>query len=347
MRKPWSAFLITAALVWLLLLFTSPAWTYYPPVAATASKTPGSLTVTVFNPKTQTGFSETWYVAPGDEFVDLQQQNGVIAWVLRSGSNYSVTCCTYDPVLHPSDVTTNHQGPFTSVSQLQVADGVVAYVAGISGHYEPRYGTYDPARQAWQMYGQNWYLSGMQLQSIATKDGVVVYQYTWPEMPTPYLFDCWIYDPQLGMWWGSGMDNWDPFLYVNISSASVYYAAPIPGGGVLYDNFGCMIGLGNGWHLGSTTPPQACLVAQPTSGTAHLWVWFTDMSIGGTGWSWDFGDGNTSTSRSTYHNYLTRGTYQAWQTVSRSMPTPVISLVNVSIQVKAAGVGPLLPLLLD
>ena len=347
MRKPWLPSLTIAAVGGLLLLLASPAWTYYPPVAATATYTPSSLTLQVYNPKTQTGFSETYNLGPGNEFVNLQQQNGVIAWVLQSGPDYYVTCCTYDPVLNASDVTVNQQGPFTSVSQLQVADGVVVYVAGTAGHSEPRYGTYDPAKQVWQMRGENWYVSGMQIQSMATKDGVVVCQYYWPGMPTPYAFDCWMYDPLLGIWWGSGMDNWDPFLSITINNASVYYTAPLPVGGFISDTFGCTIGLGNGWHLGTLTLPQAYFVVQPTSGRAPLWVWFTDMSIGGTGWSWNFGDGNSSTSRSTYHTYLSKGTYQAYQAVSRSIPVPVISFRDVTIRVTGMEIGPLLLLLLD
>jgi hypothetical protein len=240
--------IIIAALSCPLILCVSPAWTYYPPVAATATYTSSSLTVGAFNPKTQMGFSETFYAAPGDEFVNLQQKDGVIAWVFHSGANYFVTCCTYDPVLSASNLTfLNAQGPFTSVSQLQVVDGVVAYIAGIppslgdpTGHSEPRYGTYDPARQAWQLHGENWYLSGMQIQSIATKDGVVLYQYTWPGMAQPYWFDCWLYDPLLGIWWGTGMDESVPFTSITINNASVTYVVPMPGGGFFSDTFGCI-----------------------------------------------------------------------------------------------------------
>jgi hypothetical protein len=364
MRKSRSAFLTIAVLGWLLIPGASPAWSYYPPVASTADSSPSMVTVEVPRP-VRIGhqiyaiipFLVLYPAGSGNAFVDLKQQNGVIAWVLHSGADYYVTCCTYDPALHPTGLTLNQQGPFTSVTQLQVVDGVVAYVVGIAGHSEPRYATYDPARQAWQVYGQNWYLSGMQLQSIMTKDGVVVYQYYWPGMPTPYAFDCWMYDPWLGVWGGSGMDNWDPFfLGPTINNATVNYAVKIPGtGDSLYGAFYFLMGPDKGWYLDqvintpptTTTPPQAYLVAQPTSGPAPLWVWCTDMSLGATSWSWNFGDGDNTPSRSTYHTYYSMGIYHANHFASHSIPVPAISFYDFTIRVTGAGIGALLPLLLD
>jgi PKD repeat protein len=51
--------------------------------------------------------------------------------------------------------------------------------------------------------------------------------------------------------------------------------------------------------------------ATPTSGTASLVVGFTDLSTGNgiTSWSWDFGDGNTSTTQNPQHTYTAAGTY--------------------------------------
>ena len=51
--------------------------------------------------------------------------------------------------------------------------------------------------------------------------------------------------------------------------------------------------------------------ATPTSGTASLVVNFTDLSTGSgiTSWSWDFGDGNTSSAQNPQHTYTTAGTY--------------------------------------
>jgi PKD repeat protein len=49
--------------------------------------------------------------------------------------------------------------------------------------------------------------------------------------------------------------------------------------------------------------------AAPTSGKAPLTVNFSDQSIGATSWSWDFGDGSTSTEQSPSHAYTDPGTY--------------------------------------
>ncbi len=56
---------------------------------------------------------------------------------------------------------------------------------------------------------------------------------------------------------------------------------------------------------GAGTPaPTAAFTASPSSGTAPLTVQFTDTSAGSpTSWSWDFGDGGTSTSRNPSHTF--------------------------------------------
>ncbi len=56
--------------------------------------------------------------------------------------------------------------------------------------------------------------------------------------------------------------------------------------------------------------PQADFTASPTSGNAALPVKFTDKSTNGpTSWSWDFGDGDTSSQQNPNHTYQHVGTY--------------------------------------
>ncbi|MBZ0279589.1 MAG: PKD domain-containing protein [Anaerolineae bacterium] len=56
--------------------------------------------------------------------------------------------------------------------------------------------------------------------------------------------------------------------------------------------------------------PAAAFNATPISGDAPLNVSFTNQSTGNiTGYSWDFGDGQTSTEQSPSHSYTTPGTY--------------------------------------
>lgn len=61
---------------------------------------------------------------------------------------------------------------------------------------------------------------------------------------------------------------------------------------------------------GSAMEPTANFSASPTSGIVPLLVIFMDMSTGSIhSWSWDFGDGNTSTAINPMHTYTKRGTY--------------------------------------
>ena len=66
-------------------------------------------------------------------------------------------------------------------------------------------------------------------------------------------------------------------------------------------------------------PPVADFSANTTAGPAPLAVRFTDTSTGEiTAWSWDFGDGNTSSERDPVHTYTTTGNYTVALTVSNS-----------------------------
>ncbi len=60
----------------------------------------------------------------------------------------------------------------------------------------------------------------------------------------------------------------------------------------------------------TASPPTADFSGSPTSGDAPLSVQFTDLSSGTpTSWSWDFGDGGSSTAQNPSHTYNSAGTY--------------------------------------
>lgn len=68
---------------------------------------------------------------------------------------------------------------------------------------------------------------------------------------------------------------------------------------------------------GGTPAPVAAFSGSPTSGCAPLTVTFTDQSTGDiTSWSWDFGDGSTSTLQNPSHEYTAPGTYTVALTVT-------------------------------
>lgn len=66
-----------------------------------------------------------------------------------------------------------------------------------------------------------------------------------------------------------------------------------------------------------TIPPAAAFHAAPTRGLAPLEVSFTDASTGKvTAWSWDFGDGETSTEQNPIHTYTAAGSHTVKLTVT-------------------------------
>ncbi len=67
--------------------------------------------------------------------------------------------------------------------------------------------------------------------------------------------------------------------------------------------------------------PTAGFSGTPVSGTEPLTVNFTDQSSGATSWSWDFGDGGTSTVQNPSHTYNVAGTYTVTQTVTNACGT--------------------------
>ncbi len=77
------------------------------------------------------------------------------------------------------------------------------------------------------------------------------------------------------------------------------------------------------WRLeltgGGPQPPVADFSGNPTSGTAPLTVNFTDASSNSpTSWSWDFGDGGSSTAQNPSHEYTSAGDYTVSLTATNS-----------------------------
>jgi PKD repeat protein len=83
----------------------------------------------------------------------------------------------------------------------------------------------------------------------------------------------------------------------------------------------------------------AGFTASPTSGVKPLDVQFNDISTSASGitsWSWDFGDGGTSTAQSPLYQYTTEGTYTVSLTVTGTDGSDT-ETKDGFIQVAAAG----------
>jgi PKD repeat protein len=105
----------------------------------------------------------------------------------------------------------------------------------------------------------------------------------------------------------------------------------------------------------SNLPPVANFSGDPTIGLAPLTVNFTSLSSNATGFSWDFGDGNTSTDEHPSNTYSNAGTYSVtlaatgpggtnaltqvnYITVTNAPPPPVVANFTADV---TGGLGPL------
>ena len=96
----------------------------------------------------------------------------------------------------------------------------------------------------------------------------------------------------------------------------------------------------------NTAPPTADFNANSTSICEGVTVQFNDLSFTGvTSWSWDFGDGNTSSNQNPSHTYTSSGTYTVSLTVTNSVGSDTHTLndyITVSISDDAT-ISPISP----
>ena len=87
------------------------------------------------------------------------------------------------------------------------------------------------------------------------------------------------------------------------------------------------------------TAPTADFTGTPTSGEYPLAVQFADASTGSpTSWSWDFGDGGTSTAQNPSHTYQAAGTYTVSLTAANDLGSDTATKVDY-ITVTEPGTG--------
>jgi len=78
------------------------------------------------------------------------------------------------------------------------------------------------------------------------------------------------------------------------------------------------------------------VIAAFTYSDSMLTVDFTDLSVGADAWSWDFGDGFTSTTQNASHTYASSGTYTVCLTSSSACASDntciVVTVVTVGLE---------------
>jgi len=114
-------------------------------------------------------------------------------------------------------------------------------------------------------------------------------------------------------------------VYTNVGTYSVTLTAIGPGG----TNF---LTLTN--YITALSPTLvAAFTANPTSGVVLLPVAFSNASTGATNYSWDFGDGNTSTDINPVDVYTNVGTYSVTLTAVGPGGTNTLTLTNYIVTV--------------
>jgi hypothetical protein len=241
----------------------------------------------VFDP-TRNRWMGTNSTHTGTPISDLRLADGVVAWSVPSGA---VFFRVYDPI-RGRWVGGTAAGPLVGPSVLNT-NGVVAWTTSSKVNFY----TYDPTRTGW-MAGSATVSDVFDLQNA---DGVVA----WSKNPR---VDYGTYDPSRGTWRMGAEPSAGFTSDLSISNAQVRWTTS---GGSYYHGYNPSSG---GWP--NSPSPLAHLVVSTNSGNAQFYVSFIDMSIGGSSWSLDFGDGTSVNKRAATHRYDTFGRFTARQTVN-------------------------------
>jgi len=239
-----------------------------------------------------------------DTISGFTNRDGVVAWIggvdYGMGWDYYAMHAVYDPALHKWQ----QEGHYAeSISGMTTRDGVVAWkVREDFGEflYVVHVATYDPASADWTM---TWGGYADSIQRLTVGDGVAAWVNVSTFGFTTYDVACTIYDPQAGAWEDTGFYYGDSSPSLSISAGTVTASGAWGTETRGYDP------ADTSWHADQQTQPLAWFEAVPQYGDAPLDVWFWDMSIGATGWSWDFDDGGTSTDASPHHTFTGSDVY--------------------------------------
>ena len=91
--------------------------------------------------------------------------------------------------------------------------------------------------------------------------------------------------------------------------------------------------------LKESLPVKADFYAETVSGNAPLTVQFYDLSTNATAWSWDFGDGGTSTVQDPIHIYTMGGKFTVKLTASNAGSSNVLTSTDLITVINPNGLN--------
>ncbi len=232
---------------------------------------------------------------------DLRCVDGVVSW---TGGN-TVFLRTYDPSLGRWSADDNAFGP---TFDLGLTNGVAAWTAGAA----VRVRTYDALRQRWTR--DDTATAGGP--SLLTDSGLVAWS-------SGSQLRVRLFHPLTGQWLGTTVTPASgSVILMGITNATATWSD-----GFNISRLGYNFAASN-WHA-LPTRPLAGFAVSANAGRAPFTVYFTDLSVAGTNWAWDFGDGRSGVARSPVHVFRGVGRFTVTQRVTGPDGTVVSSSTNI------------------
>ena len=248
---------------------------------------------------------------------DLSVVDGVVAWSTPAGAFFRV----YDPA-RKNWVSGSEAGAVLSPGVLNGGGVAVALKSNGGSGYTVFYFTYDPASSAgWQRGSTS---IPANTSDLTVADGVVAWSNNSGVAGT-YNVSLAVYDPSLqpGRWQTRQVGG-------GFVSALIILNSTVSWSAGTESRVWGYSGNSHAWASGLPVP-LAYFSVSTNSGNAPFTVSFIDMSIGANSWSWNFGDGGTSSRRSTFHQFTTFGRFTATLSVNNSASTATRVIVTDTV----------------
>lgn len=250
-----------------------------------------------------------------NKITSLQVVDGVVNWVVDtntnpSGSpNYRGYCSVYDPKAGGWNTKYTELDEF--YYNRDSNKGVVYWTSNntFGTIYKKHYiNIFDPASQTWKEYvSSNLTDSQNSVSQPVIGDGVIAWIYYHKHSigsnANTVTFWTLAYDAITSSWsdHNKGYYNANAVSYAinSITSGTVNYTIAGQSYSLGYDSYTTAF---YKWGAYNTVPIARSVPSQ-TAGAIPLKVYFWDMSIGGSSYSWNFGNGSTSTDQAPFYTY--------------------------------------------